>query len=694
MSHVIQTTLKRSIALCTAWVLTACGGASDVFTLDAPVSDDSSPHITYTLGGNLSGLNNGASLTLQSSAGDLLTLTANGSFTFPTRYIPGKSYGVLIHTSPVGQSCSLDHASGVVPSSNVTSIAVSCSAVPVTVPPTTCKNCFKKRFIYFSANITQGALDLDKNFKKLADLIPRAKAAGYNGIAFAAGGTGSFEYMLVKPSSSYYSNFAAIVKKAEDAGIELIPTGANPSGIAQLDPSLLEAFPVSETPFSVASGKATNISSNVLTNSSFDPDAKGWSMDKDSVSFDNTVSHGSGGAIKLDQAAQSKVTHKMSRLMRKITGLTPHRAYRLSFWIKTSNYDSPLRAMIFDKVVSQPVFYNYNNPLGWSTVDGSWSTKANSVAPTQAWTQYSLDFNSVDHDTVMLFIGAWDVGAATGAAWIDDITLTEVGLAHTLQRASLPIKVTSADGGTTYSADTDYIVDVEALKIPLGSKIKDKSNVKVSWYQSAKYMESQYNTPASACSARYFELATDVLQKTDTLMNHPKGYFMYFDEWRVMNWDPACGDISAGTYLKNTTQKVQNILLSINPDYDMYIWNDMFDPTHNAVERYWTVNGSLSKAWEGLHPRTTVMNWNPFKAQQVNSLKFFSDLGLKQMIALYYDDNATLTATKDWMDSLVSAQAAGASGVEGFMFTTWRGNYDDLEKVADFIKSNYPEYWK
>ena len=692
MGPVIQTVAKLTLVVSSALTLVACGGATDTSLIDSSVSGAASTHsTTYTLGGTLSGLNNGATLVLQGSAGDLLTLTTNSAFTFATPYAPGASYSVTIHTSPVGQSCSVDHGTGTMPASNVTSVAVSCTTLTATT--TDCKNCFKKRFIYFSGNITRSALDADKDFKQLADLIPRAKAAGYNGIAFAAGGTGSFDYMLVKPSTYYYSNFAAIVKKAADAGIELIPTGATPAGIGQLDPSLLEAFPVTGTPFVVSAGRATNVSSNILTNSGFEPDAKGWNMDTASVSFDSAVSHGTGGAIKFDEAAQSKAAIKMSRLMRKIAGLTPHRAYRLSFWVKTSNYDSPLKVLIYDKDVSQPLFFNGNNLLGWSTVDGSWSSKPNAVASTQGWTQYNLDFNSVTQDTINLFIGAWTVGTSAGAAWIDDITLTEVGLAHTQQRATLPITVTSADGATTFSAGTDYTVDVEALKIPTGSKIKDKSTLKVSWYQSSKYMESQYNTPASTCSPRYFELATDVLQRTDKLMNHPKGYFMYFDEWRVMNWDPSCGAITAGTYLKNTTQKVQNILLSINPNYDLYIWNDMFDPHHNAIDRYWTVNGSLSKAWDGLHPRTTVMNWNPFKKQQVDSLKFFSDLGLKQMIALYYDD-PTLARTKDWMDSLVTAQAAGVTDVEGFMFTTWSGNYDDLEKVANFIKTNYPQYWK
>lgn len=61
-----------------------------------------------------------------------------------------------------------------------------------------------------------------------------------------------------------------------------------------------------------------------------------------------------------------------------------------------------------------------------------------------------------------------------------------------------------------------------------------------------------------------------------------------------MNWDPACGGISAGTYLKNTVKKMQDVLLAINPNYEIYIWNDMFDPYQNAINNYWMINGNLA----------------------------------------------------------------------------------------------------
>ncbi len=183
-----------------------CGGAD---------SAASSTNASFSVGGTLSGLSGGTSVVLRNNGGDDLTLGANGAFTFSTNLIDGATYSVAVATPPVGQSCAASSGSGTVTSANVASVSIACTTLPLV-----CKNCFKKRFVYFGGNITKANLAADADFKKLSDLIPRAAAAGYNGIVLDAGGTGSYDYMAVKPSTYYYSNFAAIVKKASDAGSE------------------------------------------------------------------------------------------------------------------------------------------------------------------------------------------------------------------------------------------------------------------------------------------------------------------------------------------------------------------------------------------------------------------------------------------------------------------------------------------
>jgi hypothetical protein len=80
---------------------------------------------TYTVGGTVSGLS--GTVVLQDNAGDDLTVTANGSFTFATALASGSAYNVTVEISPSGQSCSVADGSGTIASANVTNVAVTCT---------------------------------------------------------------------------------------------------------------------------------------------------------------------------------------------------------------------------------------------------------------------------------------------------------------------------------------------------------------------------------------------------------------------------------------------------------------------------------------------------------------------------------------------------------------------------------------
>ncbi len=81
-----------------------------------------------TIGGTLSGLPTGASVTLQNNAKDNLTRTTNGSFTFATTVDENKPYDVTVLTQPAGATCTPSNASGNVDGtgSNVTNVVVTC----------------------------------------------------------------------------------------------------------------------------------------------------------------------------------------------------------------------------------------------------------------------------------------------------------------------------------------------------------------------------------------------------------------------------------------------------------------------------------------------------------------------------------------------------------------------------------------
>ncbi len=83
---------------------------------------------TYKVGGTLTGLGAGQRVILQDNGGDTLTLSANGSFSFPTSLNSGSGYSVTVHSHTPGIACAVSNGSGSVGSSDVTGVGVSCAA--------------------------------------------------------------------------------------------------------------------------------------------------------------------------------------------------------------------------------------------------------------------------------------------------------------------------------------------------------------------------------------------------------------------------------------------------------------------------------------------------------------------------------------------------------------------------------------
>ena len=86
----------------------------------------------YSVGGTVSGLT-GTGLVLQDNAGDNLTVSANGTFTFPTSVASGNAYAVTVLTSPSSpaQNCAVGNGSGTITGIAVGNVTVTCTNVVV-----------------------------------------------------------------------------------------------------------------------------------------------------------------------------------------------------------------------------------------------------------------------------------------------------------------------------------------------------------------------------------------------------------------------------------------------------------------------------------------------------------------------------------------------------------------------------------
>ncbi len=88
---------------------------------------------TFTIGGTVSGLATGTSVTLLDNGTDSLTVTANAKFTFKTALATGATYNVTVGTQPSGETCTVTAGSGTVGTTNVTTVKVTCKVPTFTI---------------------------------------------------------------------------------------------------------------------------------------------------------------------------------------------------------------------------------------------------------------------------------------------------------------------------------------------------------------------------------------------------------------------------------------------------------------------------------------------------------------------------------------------------------------------------------
>lgn len=105
-------------ALIAAGCVAGCSGGGGV----------SGPAPTYTVSGNVTGVT-AAGLVLQLNGGADLNINANGLFNFGTGLTAGSVFGVTVLSQPASETCVVNNGSGLMPGTNVTNVAVNCSAL-------------------------------------------------------------------------------------------------------------------------------------------------------------------------------------------------------------------------------------------------------------------------------------------------------------------------------------------------------------------------------------------------------------------------------------------------------------------------------------------------------------------------------------------------------------------------------------
>ncbi len=126
----VSKSLARGLAACCVVLgLAGCGGdgggSANSTTATAPGSPSAPTTQAYSIGGSVTGLS--GALVLQNNAGDNLTLSASGAFTFATKVANGATYSITVLTPPANQTCSVTNGAGTVSGANVSNVSVVCS---------------------------------------------------------------------------------------------------------------------------------------------------------------------------------------------------------------------------------------------------------------------------------------------------------------------------------------------------------------------------------------------------------------------------------------------------------------------------------------------------------------------------------------------------------------------------------------
>ncbi len=101
-----------------------------ILLLQACSSGGGGPAPTYTVGGSVTGLGNTPVVLQNNNGAETLSISTNTTYTFTTALTQGTAYNITVLTQPTGYSCSVSNSTGTVGQQNITTIAVTCTALP------------------------------------------------------------------------------------------------------------------------------------------------------------------------------------------------------------------------------------------------------------------------------------------------------------------------------------------------------------------------------------------------------------------------------------------------------------------------------------------------------------------------------------------------------------------------------------
>ncbi len=517
------------------------------------------------------------------------------------------------------------------------------------------------------------------------NLIDQAAAAGYTGVVMWD--TGINVLQLPGWNASYMQQ---VIQYAQSKGLKVMPQVApygHSTDILRSNPNLAEGEQVVGTRLQVdPNGQTMHVvnSSPGLVNGGFESGKTAWFSYGDAGAVTDTSTAHSGSTSALISGALNPSAN--ARLFQSFA-VQPWRQYHMRMFVKTQNFQGYSQIEIFG-----------DNTFAYNRVNQPLNLPAN-----QNWTQWDYTFNSGPHTTMSILMGVW--GGNQGNVWFDDVTVAETALVYVLRSSSTPLKIYDpANPSHVFNEGTDFgaIADPKyatnptfddnwhapmTVTVPVGSTLKPGQTVAMDWYA----IQPVYaDAGVSLTDPAAWQWMTDNATAVGRVFPNAGGYFLGYDEMRHMNSTASAKakNMTAGQLLAWHFKQTYDLFRSVNPQTPIYVWSDMFDPNHNAINNYYLVEGDISGSWLGLPSDVIVMNWN--LAGLNKSATWFSGTNTqqpvpyRQIIAGYYDSGNGANSANTEL-----AQIAGVPGVIGFMYTTFNDDYSQLASFASAVKAGW-----
>ncbi|MGN0832884.1 MAG: hypothetical protein ACI4RD_04450 [Kiritimatiellia bacterium] len=550
------------------------------------------------------------------------------------------------------------------------------------------------RFVYCHVKAADA-----KRMQLAEDLARRAGKLGYTGMVFQ----GDVQYLWMY-SAEERERLLALKRVCDDAGLEFVP-GVWSIGYGTMlraDPNLAAGMPVRDVPYVASADGRTAVfepTEHPVENGGFETVVAkadgtfalpGWlGVDAPGrIAFvDRDVRDEGGQSIRFELGESGKAKDPQARAYRRIA-LRPNRQYRVSVRLRTEGLDTTSG---FQIVVTKA-------PKDGEQSGGTRIMTMNRprIGRTNDWMTLTAEISTLESERLDVFVGSWK--ARAGRFWLDDFRLEELGLPNVLRRPGCPFVVADAATKEVYRAGVDYDevpplgrgqerqpVKNRSLVLKLrdGGRIAPGTRLLVSAYRSHLMKQSSQRCTCMSEPELYRLFAQSARAIADEL--HPRKWFLPLDEVRMGGTCAACEarHEDMAHILADCIRRQRQIIRSVTPEAEIFMWSDMINPYQNAKEQVFMCKGSFVGGADLIPKDIVVVQWSEHKYDE--AMAFFRDKGFRTVWSCNADGGGS------WASGAPAAVRQRIDCVNrdancrGFMFTTWQSSYPD-EKLKVFAE--------